>query len=87
MDIGEKQEIIFVNIVVYDWDAQGRYREIRHKVPTIDKGKHLVRRLEQAIRANSRCPGASKWLDHHYRIYGFVYRVSGVFVQTTARVS
>jgi|HubBroStandDraft_1064217.scaffolds.fasta_scaffold697637_3 hypothetical protein len=80
-----KSDKIYINLLVYNYDASPRHEYVRHTVENEAKGRTLVLRLHKLIEAR-KGNQTTRWLEQHTGISGFVERVDGIYKEVTTRL-
>jgi hypothetical protein len=81
-----KTEKVYINLLVYDYDASPRQRFVRHVCGNEKKARTLEDRLGKLIGPTRSDNKTTRWLEQHTGIYGFVERVDGIYKEVTTRL-
>jgi hypothetical protein len=81
-----KTDKVYVNLLVYDYDASPRQRFVRHVCDNETKARTLAARLHKLIGLRSSDNKTGRWLADHTGISGFVDRVDGIYKEVTTRL-
>jgi hypothetical protein len=81
-----KGDKIYINLLVYDYDASPRQRFVRHTVETEAKARTLALRMHKLIGLRTSDNKTGRWLEQHTGISGFVERVDGIYKEVTTRL-
>src|SRR5208282_4738582 len=75
---------IYVNLLVYNYDASPRHEYVRHTCADEKKARTLAIRLHKLIDAR-KGNQTTRWLEQHTGS-GFVERVDGIYKEVTTRL-
>jgi hypothetical protein len=75
---------IYILLNVYDYDYSNRYRMIKHFCNTEIQARKLYYRLSELNGINVPSEGRTgRWLGRNHGISGFIFKIEGIFKETT----